>query len=269
MQEAGWGYFGETLGSGIRVQVCGRLALVVDGQRREHELPGRQGRELLTLLVVRRHDFLTRERIVDLLWEAGAPSAADSALSALLSKLRRVVGAELLPGKPEPRLVLPADAYVDFDAAVEAIHRAESAVAGGKWTEAWGPARVALHTATRGFLPGHDAGWIEETRRTLEDLRLRGLECVAAAGLGLGGGELASVERSARALVESWPFRESGYRFLMQALEAQGNVAEAVRVYERLRCLLRDELGVPPGPELQSQHRHLLGLRLGNPEAAA
>ena len=35
-------------------------------------------------------------------------------------------------------------------------------------------------------------------------------------------------------------------RLLMQALAARGNVAEALRVYERARTVLRDELGIPP-----------------------
>ena len=39
--------------------------------------------------------------------------------------------------------------------------------------------------------------------------------------------------------------RESGYQLLMRALACQGNVAEALRVFESLRTLLPDRLGVP------------------------
>ena len=35
----------------------------------------------------------------------------------------------------------------------------------------------------------------------------------------------------------------------MEALAAQGNTAEALRVYDDLRCRLRDELGTAPGAE--------------------
>src|SRR4029079_18171595 len=48
------------------------------------------------------------------------------------------------------------------------------------------------------------------------------------------------------------PFRESGHLLLMRVREAQGNVVEALRVHERLRTLLRDELGVAPRPEGQA-----------------
>jgi DNA-binding SARP family transcriptional activator len=45
----------------------------------------------------------------------------------------------------------------------------------------------------------------------------------------------------------------------MEALEAGGNRAEALLVHDRLRTLLRDELGIPPGPEVQAVHARLLG----------
>ena len=47
----------------------------------------------------------------------------------------------------------------------------------------------------------------------------------------------------------------------MQALAARGNVAEALRVYEHARTVLRDELGVPPGPAIHEIHATLLGRR--------
>ena len=59
-------------------------------------------------------------------------------------------------------------------------------------------------------------------------------------------------------LVASWPFHETGYRALISALEARGNVAEALLVYEQLRCLLRDELGIVPSGDLQEHHQRLL-----------
>jgi DNA-binding SARP family transcriptional activator len=45
----------------------------------------------------------------------------------------------------------------------------------------------------------------------------------------------------------------------MEALARSGNAAEALRVYDRLRTMLRDELGTAPSPALQDVHRRLLG----------
>ena len=141
---------------------------------------------------------------------------------------------------------------------MEGAHRAESAIAEGRWAQAWGPAGTAYHVATRPFLPGLEAPWIDQWRRRLEEVRLRGLECFAAAGLGLGGPALAQAEERARMLTELAPYRESGHRILMEALAGRGNVAEALRAHERLRVLLRDELGIAPSPAVQAVHRRLL-----------
>ncbi len=71
------------------------------------------------------------------------------------------------------RLDLPASAWVDLDAARDAIHRAESATALGDWGRAWGAAQVTLFTARRGFLPGEDLPWISDIRSELESLYVR------------------------------------------------------------------------------------------------
>ncbi|MDQ5820000.1 MAG: bacterial transcriptional activator domain-containing protein, partial [Actinomycetota bacterium] len=173
----------------------------------------------------------------------------------LLSKLRRVVPLE---GRGSVRLALPPDAWVDLEAATEAVHRAESAVARGAWADAWGPARVAQHVCARGFLPGEDAPWIDGLRRRIEELYLRSLELAAQSCVRIGGAELDTAERAGRILVERAPYRETGYRALMEVLRARENSAEALHVYERLRTLLRDELGASPSPATQELHRQLL-----------
>jgi len=214
---------------------------------------------LFAYLAAHRSRPSTRAELSQALWpEDSTPRAADTALSALLTKLRAVLGAETIAGRQELRLVLAPNAWIDLDAAGEALHRAESAVALKDWTRAWGPARVALHVAARPFLTGYDAPWIAEIRRRLEETLLRARECVAAGGLGLGGPELGASERSARALIEVAPYRESGYRFLMETLALRGNVAEALIAYEALRQLLRQDLGAIPSPATQALHRRLL-----------
>lgn len=213
---------------------------------------------MFVYLVVNRTRDVTADELVHALWEADPPSGAEATLRTLVSKVRRAVGAEALGRGGRYRLELPEDVHVDLEAARDAIHRAESAVAAGDWRRAWGPAQVALFTARRGFLLGEEATWIVEHRRMLEELEVRALECYAAAALGVGGVEIPSAERAARRLVEREPFRESGHRLLMRALAAGGNVADALRAYERLAALLRDELGVDPGPATKDLHRSLL-----------
>jgi len=241
-----------------RIQLCGRFAVELDGARVEGTLPGRRGRVLFAYLVLNRGRPLPRDELLVAGWGEEVPAEAGNALSVVLSRLRSGLGTDRLRGRTAVELLLPPATFVDVEAALEGAHRAESAVAEGRWAQAWGPAGVAYHVATRPFLAGLEAPWIDRWRRRLEDVRLRGLECFAAAGLGLGGPALAQAEERARTLTELAPYRESGHRLLMEALERRGNAAEALRAYERLRALLRDELGVAPSPSVQAVHRRLL-----------
>ena len=222
------------------------------------DLPGRQGRLAFAFLTLNRHRVVTRSALVDAIWPAEPPALVDTALNALISKLRKALGSDTVSGRGDVRLVL-SDAWVDVEAAAEAIHRAEGAVGRGAWAEAWGPGRVALHIVRREFLPGEGAPWVEHERRALEEIELRALECVGKSSLELGPNELESAVRSGRDLIRLAPHRESGYRVLMRALAAEGNDAEALGVYERLRVRLREDLGIAPSAPTQELYRALLG----------
>src|SRR5690349_2356234 len=96
-----------------RIQLCGRLVVRLDGERLEGELPGSQGRLLFGFMALNRTRYLSRSQLVEAIWGERLPSAPDTALRALLSKLRSLLGAERLDGKAELRLVLPARTVID------------------------------------------------------------------------------------------------------------------------------------------------------------
>jgi DNA-binding SARP family transcriptional activator len=242
-----------------QIQLCGRLLVRLDGERVEDALPGTQGRQLFGFLALNRDRHLSRGELAEAVWGERLPSAPETALRALLSKLRAAIGGELIEGKAEIRLVLPADTSIDVETAAEAIHNAESAVSQGDWRRAWVHSHIAVNVSRRRFLAGLEAPWIDTERRDLEEVQLRGLETLAAAGLGVRGAELDLAERAARSLTALAPYRESGHRLLMEVLAARGNVAESLLVYESLRQRLRDELGIAPGDEVQAVHAELLG----------
>ncbi|MET0511585.1 MAG: BTAD domain-containing putative transcriptional regulator [Thermoleophilaceae bacterium] len=247
-----------TQAGGTRIQLCGRLVVRVAGQRVDEQLPGAKGRLLLAYLVLNRARRMNRDELLNAVYGDEVSPDHQSRLSVVLSKLRRVLGPGLVTGRSEMELVLARDAFVDVEAAHEGLHRAEYHVANGEWAEAWGPAGIAYHIANRPLLQGQDRPWLDEWRRRLDDIRLRGLECVAQARLGLGGPTLPQAETCGRRLIELAPYRESGHQILMEALARRGNAAEALLVYDRLRVLLRDELGIAPSPAVQSVYRRLL-----------
>jgi DNA-binding SARP family transcriptional activator len=244
--------------SGTRIQLCGRFVVRLDGGRIEDALPGAKGQLLFGYLVLNRFRRIERDELLMAVYGVDAGPAHQPRLSVLLSKLRRAVGPERLTGRPAIELTLPADAFVDVEAAFEGLHRAESHIANGAWAEAWGPSGVAYHIASRPLLPAQDSPWLDDWRRRLDDVRVRGLECFAAARLELGGPALPQAAECARRLIELAPFRETGHRIKMEAFERHGNIAEALRAYDDLRVLLRDELGIAPSPDVQRVYRRLL-----------
>jgi DNA-binding SARP family transcriptional activator len=230
----------------------------IDGAELARLLRGRQVPLLLAYLVLGRDRHIGREELSLALWPESAPRAQDAALRTLLSRLRSALGAPALVGRDQLMLALPEPVWVDFEAAASGVEQARQALADGDARRAWALAQVPLNVCARGLLPGYEAAWLEVRRRDLEDLRLQALELVGRAGLALGGTQLGSAQRAARALIEAEPYRESGYVLLMQALGAEGNVAEGLRVFERLRSLLRDELGTAPSRETIAAHEALL-----------
>ena len=224
-------------------------------------LRGHQVRLLLAYLLLNRSRHVGREELIGALWPEQAPRSQDAALRTLLSRLRSALGSSRLLGRHELVLNLPEPVWIDFEAAGAQLQAALRALEREDARSAWALAQVPLNIASRGLLPGSQANWLEPHRRELDDIRLQALEVIGRAGLRIGATQLASAERAARALIETEPYRESGYVLLMQALAAHGNVAEGVLVFERLRRLLREELGTMPSPEALAAHQRLLSPR--------
>ena len=213
---------------------------------------------MFAYLLLNRDRDCGRIELIDLLWPERPPAAADSALSALLSKLRRALGEGVLVGRSELRLVPAGPLEVDVEAAAIAAGRAEAAVDAHDWAAASSHARETLAVDLQTFLPDCDGPWVNELRRELDSLRLRALETLAEAGLRQGGRELGTAEQAARAALAAAPFRESAHLLLMEVHEAAGNPAEALRAFEELRILLRDELGTTPSAAVLAAHDRIL-----------
>jgi DNA-binding SARP family transcriptional activator/tetratricopeptide (TPR) repeat protein len=224
----------------------------VAGQSREELLHGRQGRLLFAFLVLRRHDPVTRDALVEAIWgEEGLPPS-DGALAPLLSRLRRAVAPATIEGRDGIVLALPEPAWVDVEAAHDALRSARGSE---KATERLAGAQQAATIVGSGLLPGLDAPWLGDERTSLERLRIEALELGAIAARAI---EPPLAETLARQAVAIAPFRESAWAALIGALQERGNVAEALQAYDEVRRLLRDELGAVPGRELVALHARLL-----------
>jgi DNA-binding SARP family transcriptional activator len=236
----------------VRIYLVGGLALRgANGETiGERAFPGRQSRRLFVRLAAI-HDAVAAAELADDLWNSEWPPAWQVALRALVSKLRANlarVGAAgvIVSSNGTYELVQPPDAWLDLDAAADAIHRAETLRATGQGSSAVGWALAARSIASRSLLPGEEGEWIDRLRRKLDDVRLRALECLADVWIERGDAALAA--RDATEAIAADPYRESAHRLLIRAHLAAGDQGAAAQAFETCRRVLAVDLGVVPSP---------------------
>ena len=98
------------------------------------------------------------------------------------------------------------------------------------------------------LLPGWYDDWVLLERERLSQLRAHALEVVA--GRLAERGRYGQAIQAAYAAARAEPLRESAHRTVVRVLLAEGNVAEAVRVYQRFCVALRQELGIVPTAQM-------------------
>jgi len=120
------------------------------------------------------------------------------------------------------------------------------------------PARLlgaaqALRSLGHDLLTGWYDDWVVDERQRFRQLRLYSLDVIGLALLEQR--RTGEALQLALALVEMDPLRESGHRLLLEVHLQEGNVAEAVRQYERYAHLLERELRVRPSDLMTAQLR--------------
>jgi DNA-binding SARP family transcriptional activator len=117
--------------------------------------------------------------------------------------------------------------------------------------------------AERELLPDWDDEWVAPARDRLRMLQVQAYEAVAACLLARGrvGEALAHV----LPVLQAAPLRESAHELVISIHVRQGNVAEAMRHFERYRATLRAELGIEPGARLAELLAPLTALPVTSP----
>jgi SARP family transcriptional regulator, regulator of embCAB operon len=249
----------------LRIYLTGRVLVEESGTVliNERRLMGRQGRLAFAYLVGERLRAVSRDELAEELWLGAVPPSWERSLSALISKLRALLAGADIPDVAltgsfgHYQLLLPADVWIDVEAASEAIDRAESALRADKPRETWGWAQVAYQISSRRpFLTDEEGPWVTLKRSELRDVFVRAHERMSEPSIWHTEPEYAV--KHAKEAVALEPFRETSYQLLMRAHAAVGNRAEALRVYERCRRLLSEELGVPPSPQTEAVYLEIL-----------
>jgi DNA-binding SARP family transcriptional activator/pimeloyl-ACP methyl ester carboxylesterase len=241
----------------VEIRVLGPID--ADHEGRTLNLGGPKQRLVLANLLAHVNEVVSTGRIVEEVWLDAPPRTAHRTVQAYVSSLRRT----LEPARPGTLSARPPGYVIELDPVAFDALRFEELIRKGRSLRATDPERASrvLREADglwRGDAYADLAGapsLAPEIAR-LDELRVIGIEGRVDADLALG--KHAELVPELEALVDTHPLRERLRSQLMTALYQGGRQAEALRVYERTRRVLGEELGIEPSPEL----RHLEELML-------
>ena len=127
-----------------RIYLLGRVMIETDDEVIEASaFPGRQGR-LAFVYLASAPRRVERDQLAEVLWPGPLPDAWDASLSAIISKLRKVLsraaldqGGALESTHGAYELRLPEGTWIDMRVAINALDNAEGLVRRGDGRGAW------------------------------------------------------------------------------------------------------------------------------------
>ncbi|GIE27422.1 hypothetical protein Ait01nite_004670 [Actinoplanes italicus] len=248
----------------MRVSVLGQLT--VTGGTGEvlpaGELP-RRARQVLAVLAARHDRIQSKDALADSVWGDDLPGNHVAALEHYVSVIRRRLQPD---GSSASWFIVTRSGGYLFDTSRAGLDLADLRALVRRLdslTPAC-PERLSVHadilTLARQLPFPEDpyAEWAEPVRTEVQVAAVNALlqtsECVLS-------GDPARSLRLAQEAIELNPFLESGYRAAMTAAIAMDRQDDALRIFERCRQLLDEELGVTPSAELIRLKREVLATR--------
>ncbi|MGW5847605.1 AfsR/SARP family transcriptional regulator [Streptomyces sp. NPDC055254] len=234
----------------VDFRLLGDLDVRLGGVR--WKAPSRKPRRMLAALLLEPRRQVPKDRLVEAVWDGEPPRSAAGAIQVYASQLRRV-----LPGCD---LVCSGEGYLlDIEPAAVDLHRFRLLVASAQALP--DEARAGQLREALGLFRGEPLADIgsDTLRRAFEPViveeRLSTLEHLVELELALGRGDRLLPELLR--LTREHPLRERLWEQLVRCQVRAGHRMGAAASYEQARRLLREELGVDPGPGLRDARRQI------------
>lgn len=222
-------------------------------------------RQVLALLIARRNGLVPISAMANELWEGRPPRSATATVQTYVYQLRKLLETDSMGAEGCGPLVTRTAGYLlrvgpgecdeaEFD---DLTTRGQAALHMGDARLAADLLNAALDLWTGPPLADLIQGPLLEAHALrLQERHLHTMELRISASLQLGlhrelVGEL-------KELACAHPLHEWFQGSLIIALQGCGRRSEALQIYQRLRNVLRDELGLDPSPGLQLIHQHVL-----------
>jgi DNA-binding SARP family transcriptional activator len=220
-----------------------------------HTISGVRRKTVLAVLAMQAGEVVSTDRLADIVWGQRIPRTASNTLQSHVSFLRRVIGTR---GTISAR---SGGYLLDLGCEATDVAVAERLIRHG--TQSADPVEVVrlLKDALalwRGS-PLQDIsgpGWTRDQAHRLGHLRLTAHKAQALARLALG--QHTELTAELEPLTREHPMDEQLHEHLMLALYRGGRQSEALRLYDRLRSALRDQLGIDPGRGVRDLHTAIL-----------
>jgi DNA-binding SARP family transcriptional activator len=220
----------------------------------ELDLGSPQQRAVLAMLLLARGRQVSLDGLIDGLWEADVPRSAAGTVRTYVSRLRRRV--DSIESIGDGYVLRLGSAVLDLDEFEQRLSEARGVRGRHDAARAARLLREALGLWHGTALAGIPGPYADSRRVPLTELHQAAIEEKLAADIALG--DHAGAIAELRALLAEHPFRERLTELLMLALYKSGRQAEALYLFDDVRHSLSEELGIDPGPSLQTMHRRVL-----------
>lgn len=247
----------------MRFRDLGPLCLESDGLVRP--VGGTRLEALLAVLLVRLGQTVEVPTLLEAVWGPRPPHRAAASLDSLLWRLRRLLEPDRTPRAASDLLLTKSHGYRlaidDRDVDSRRLANTTAAVAAdlerGDFAAALEAAERALESWRGRPYDGLSDwdGW-QPVQARLDELHLELAQHRIDALLGIGQPERAVVDLLP--LLEAHPFRERLWEQRMLGLYRAGRQAAALQVFQEAREVLGAELGLDPGPGLETLQRRIL-----------
>jgi SARP family transcriptional regulator, regulator of embCAB operon len=217
-----------------------------------------KARQILEILALQPGIPVSREKLIETLWNGNPPAGARASLESYVSVIRRLIQ----PGEARtgPLRSARGSYFLDPELVQVDLDRFERLVNGSGSAEpvsAYPMLVQALGMASAPLLSDELIPEWAETARTRHAARV--VECqIRAAEMAAALNKADDAVHWAQLSVAAEPLNEKAWTVLVVGLEQAGRPTDALQAYDRCRRLFRRDLGCSPGIGLEVAHSRLL-----------
>ena len=248
-------------GIGIGFGILGPLLMTVKGTPMPLGTP--KQRAVLAALLINRNRAVGTDSLVNAAWDQSPAPAARASIHSYVSNLRRILSsaevdpqAVLMSSPPGYRLSI-AEGACDLDRFITKKAAGIHAAAAGQFEQASGHLSEALAEWRGPVLDDlRDFAFVEVFAAALMEDNVSAHTARAEAEIACG--RAYAVIGELEELAARHPYHEPLWAQLITAYYVAERQSDALEAYRRLKTVLAEDLGIDPGPTVESLHMRIL-----------